>query len=379
MIRLAVLPIVVAWLTVASFPVPGFAQTTSIKPPQPLQPAMAAVAAKLAAAIKGMKHDSVSIGRFDGPPQLDASSGPGIAKILADELALHEITVKKRAELGLKGSFHTARTGANRLAVQIKGEMFNSIGEPLFTFDHQVGTAQDISSLLGLTAELPANKPEKQREQVLEKSIATPQTVVANARVTPSATSPYALEIHVMADGEFRPRPAVNDEGLAFAEINRGETYGVMVVNDSPHAAAVRLSIDGVNVFAFSDHKEYKHYIIPAKKSVILKGWHRTNAVSDSFQIGEFSKSAAASLLPDGGSVGTITATFAAAWPENSPPPADELAAQLVSRGAGRDATVRGPEVQQTFNEVRMHTGVVRAAISIRYSKPKDLPPGEAP
>ena len=71
---------------------------------------MADVAAKMAKAIKGLKHDSVSIGRFDGPPQLEASSGPGIAKILTDELARHEITVKKRCELGLKGSFQTTKT-----------------------------------------------------------------------------------------------------------------------------------------------------------------------------------------------------------------------------------------------------------------------------
>ena len=369
------------WLTLAcTMLLSGLATTSlclaqSAEKPQPLQQAMAQVAGKMAAAIKGLKQDSISIGRFDGPPQLETSSGPGIAKVLADELAKHDITVKKRAELGLKGSFHTKRTEQNRLAAHINGEMFDSVGQSIFTFSHDVGTAQDLTALLGLTVELAADKPEKQRETQIEESIKKPQVQLADARVKASSTSPYALELHVQQSGKYVPRPAINDEGLAFAKIDRGETYGILVVNDSPLAAAVTITVDGVNVFAFSQFKQYKHYIIGPNSKALIKGWHRSNEVSDSFQVGDFSKSVAAKLLPDGGSIGTITATFAAAWPQGTQPPADELAARLT-RGE-TPATIPGPAVEQKFTEVRMHTGVVRSAISIRYSKPDDLPPAE--
>jgi hypothetical protein len=179
----------------------------------------------------------------------------------------------------------------------------------------------------------------------------------------------------VKSPGGYEPRTVDLEEGLAFVKINRDEVYGIRIINDSPMDAAVVITIDGVNIFAFSEHKDYKHYIIAAGTRPIIKGWHRNNKISDEFLVGDFSKSAAASLLPNGGAIGTITATFAAAWPPNQPAPADELL--LATRG--NNATIVGPPVSQEFNEVRRHTGRVRAAISVRYSKPDDLPPGEAP
>jgi hypothetical protein len=62
---------------------------------------------------------------------------------------------------------------------------------------------------------------------------------------------------------------------------------------------------------------------------------------------------------------GVITAQFAAAWPKDHPPPADE--AQGRSRSA--DAVGRGIQVQQQYIEVERHMGVTRATVSVRYSK----------
>jgi hypothetical protein len=344
-------------------------------PAATLQQEMAEAAEKVSKIVLGLGHDSLMMGTFSGPPQLEASSGPGIAKLLADELTKKEITVKRRAELALKGEFRTLKTDTGRLAAKIDGSLVDKNGNVLCTFSSEVSGSQELVSLLGATVDLPANKPEKQREEQIAAAIDKPQAAVVNTRISTSTSSPYGLELLVKSRGGYEPRTIDLDEGLAFVKINRDEVYGIRIINDSPMDAAVLITIDGVNIFAFSEHKDYKHYIIAAGTRPIIKGWHRNNRISDEFLVGDFSKSAAASLLPNGGAIGTITATFAAAWPQDQQPPADELL--LATRG--NNATIVGPPVSQEFNEVRRHTGRVRAAISVRYSKPDDLPPGEVP
>ena len=81
----------------------------------------------------------------------------------------------------------------------------------------------------------------------------------------------------------------------------------------------------------------------------------------------EYAKSAAAEKLPSSTSVGTITAGFAAAWPQGAPPPEDEASAKKGGRSG--DATGRGPAVETQFTEVLREIGRLRAAVSVRYTK----------
>jgi hypothetical protein len=60
--------------------------------------------------------------------------------------------------------------------------------------------------------------------------------------------------------------------------------------------------------------------------------------------------------------------SFAAAWPENAQPPDDEPE-QPNARGLVGDATGRGPRVGAKFTEVRRKFGILRATISVRYTK----------
>ena len=84
------------------------------------------------------------------------------------------------------------------------------------------------------------------------------------------------------------------------------------------------LTIDGLSVFAFSENKNYIYWMVREKKTLTIPGWHRTNTKADSFLVTEYAKSVVAEALPSSAAVGTITATFAAAWPKGGNPPADE-------------------------------------------------------
>src|SRR5581483_3422812 len=127
---------------------------------------------------------------------------------------------------------------------------------------------------------------------------------------------------------------------------------------------------DGLNLFAFAENQDYEYLIVPKKSQGMIVGWPVTTERSDSFQVTSYARSAVAGLLPpDSSNIGTITATFAAAWPKAAKPPSDERASRLALRGA--DATGRGPSVESRYRIVERVTGAVRSSVSIRYAKPE--------
>jgi hypothetical protein len=150
--------------------------------------------------------------------------------------------------------------------------------------------------------------------------------------------------------------------------------FGVRLVNTSKFDAAVTLTIDGLNLYTFSDVRDaktgrprYAVVIVPAGQDVFLPGWHRTNEVSEEFVITEYAKSASAQLKSTA-PTGTITAAFAAAWPKGESPPPDEPPSQS-NNSRSADAVGRGAKVAQKYVELARDIGVVRATVSVRYAK----------
>src|SRR5262249_4761437 len=160
--------------------------------------------------------------------------------------------------------------------------------------------------------------------------------------------------------------------------IKRGEVYAVKVTNRADHDAAATLAIDGLTMFAFSEHKSYEVVIVPKGRQGIIPGWHITNERSDAFQVSEYAKSAVANWLPTSSWMGTISVGFKAAWPKDAEPPADE--GDVKQGGRDAEATARGKPVDAKdarFNEVVRNIGKLRESVSVHYNKnlePVDLP-----
>lgn len=342
-----------------------------------LRTELATVAKGIAEAVKGLGHETIAVGEFNGPAQLAASGGPVIAKTLAEELPKNGVAVKGGAPVGVKGEFEDVKDKqSGLLAVRIKGTVSDRSGQVLFTFSRGVFGEAVIAGLFGTTAKLPTDLPKAERNAELEKSLDKPKVVVQGARVSAAADSPYAVEIWTapQSNGQYQPRVATVQNGQAFVALRRGEVFGVRLINRSGLDAAVTLTIDGLNMYAFSDVKDpktgrplYAVTMVEAGQEVLLRGWHRTNENVDEFVITEFAKSAAAELKSTA-PVGTVTATFAAAWPKDQPAPADEPA-DTAGRSRSGDAVGRGARVAQTFVEVERHIGVPRATVSVRYAK----------
>jgi hypothetical protein len=339
-----------------------------------LRTELAAVAKGIAEAVKGLGHDAIAVGEFTGPAQLAATGGPAITKTLAEELPKNGLAVKRAAAVGVKGEFEDVKDKqSGLLAARIKGAVTDRSGKVLFTFSRGVFGDNVLAALFGTTAKLPADLPPPERNAEIEKSLDKPKVHVQGPRVAAAADSPYAVEVWVAPHpgGKYAPRPATVEDGLAFVPIRRGEVFGVRLINKSKFDAAVTLTIDGLSLYAFSDVKDpksgrprYTVVVVDAGKEVFLRGWHRTNEVSEEFVVTEYAKGAAAELRSSA-PTGTITAAFAAAWPKNSAPPPDEPAGH--TRAA--DAVGRGARFREKYVETERNVGVVRATVSVRYSK----------
>jgi hypothetical protein len=392
----------VAVLSIALLPV-GQARAA-----EALRKELAGIAATVAGVLKGRDQDTISVGQFTGPATFPTSAGPGIAQALTEEFQKLDIVVKAVAPLGIEGRYLVTdldvpdgdRPGRNQtvLAVRIQGTVVDQAGQVIagFTsgevadvpvvdgkFQIDVPDEQTVLEVTGVTASLPPDEPAKDRAQRI-REIVQPDPAGAPAQADPPPTArldgsrvfaapgnDYAVE--VLVNG--RPRPAQLIDGLPFVEVGQNEFYVIRLVNNTPYEAAVRLTIDGLSTFAFSDlrHEDgpkagqprFNLWVVPPRGVKVVRGWHRTHERADSFLVTGYAESAAATLNHTA-DIGTITATFAACWPSDAPPPTDEP----PRRKGAPLATGIGPPVQQNIRGLERTIGVVRAAVSVRYAKP---------
>ena len=342
----------------------------------PFRVQLSPLAEKIAQAMKEQRRDILALGTFQSPDQLVAQAGPGISQALGEELLTREVKVSSDSKLQLRGAYKVIKSEAGQLTgVRIEAELVdeslmlgNFATDVLFVGDEtttEADSSRTLAPLLGLTAAMSPDGSLKSRLQQCHEGTVKPRVYLEGTQLSAVEDSPYSIE--VVVDGQAR-KPIVRG-GLAYIELKRDERYAVRLTNKSERPVAVTLTIDGLSMFVFSEHKDYSYVILPPKQSGEIKGWHRTNDESDAFEVTTYSKSAAAKLLPDSPKRGGITVTFAACWPKNTRPPGDERFARLsVSRGE-KLGTGRGPMVRAGYEEVEMHMGAVRAAISVRYTR----------
>lgn len=349
-----------------------------------LNSAVKQLAANVADVLGSLKKGkTLMVSEFRGEPaQLGASGGTGITNRLIDALKQQKLDVQPLADLALEGTFGRDVDDLGRPVLKLHGKLTDENGQALFEFNQipDVHGTEEVAQALGLTFETPANESGKKQAERIQEAITNPPLHLEGTRIQTVRESPYAVEIVVRdAKGKYVAVEPRKIAGKAFVPLKLDDIYGVHVYNNSGHDAAVTLTIDGLNVFEFSQFKDqYRFYVIGDGQSGLIPGWHRTNESSDAFQITGYSKSPAAKLLSDVGKLGTITATFCAAWNPDDLPPGDEFESQQ-KRGRGEPlATGRGPNVVTNFREVSREFGRVRTAISVRYNKPAPPADGSA-
>lgn len=343
-----------------------------------LRPVVAELAKDVKQFLEKRGEGSIAVGQFTGPANFPTSAGPGISQLLAEELQKAGVAAKKRAKLGIKGEYHATEAsnadGRKLLAVALKARVEDETGTVLTDaeFNRTVPGEEAFVEVMGPPVVLPPGDTLEARDKKLRESLVKPKTAIEGGRV--SAADDSRLAIEILVDGQ--PRSAREEDGLAFVKIDRGETYKVRLINDSEQEMAVTLAIDGLSMYAFSELRQnegprkgeprYRFVFVKPHKSVTIDGWHKTNEESLSFLVTSYPESAAASVNQTA-DLGTITATYRAAWAKDAPPPADEPGRRKGSYGG--DATGFGPPVESRFREVQRSVGVIRSSVSVRYSK----------
>jgi hypothetical protein len=318
---------------------------------------------------------ALAVGQFTGPASFPATAGPGIAQLLTEELQKLGVAVRPRAQLGVKGEYLAKQIPAvdgqniKQLAVLVKARLEDQLGNTVteIQLERTIPSDEAVLQVMGTSVQLNTADPATERIKKILASYVRPQTGISGSRISAAPGSRFAIEL--LVNGQ--PRGPREDNGLAFVQIDRGERYAVRLINDSDREMAVRLTIDGLSMYAFSELRHtdgpklgeplYNYVILRPQSSALIEGWHRTNDRSDSFLVTEYAKSAAANLNQRAG-IGTITATFSESHAGNTSP-------ITAGRGLGGNATGFGPSVESKFVAVDRVVGPVLAAVSVRYTR----------
>ena len=272
---------------------------------------------------------------------------------------------------GPRDKVHQLYPPAKKMAALVRGDTERFLAAPAAGQCQRPRRAvygnTELARALGIPSSLSPEATRKDRNDELRKRMDNPNTRVDAGRISTSRESPFAVEILVVdrkeAPDPARGRPAhKRKNGLAFVPIQRGELYRVRIFNKAPFDAAVRLSIDGLDQFVFSNasmvldgkplplrnkngRPRYNYRIVPSGKSIVVAGWFRDLKTFDYFNVTAYARSAAAELrAPDDG-VGQIVVQFHACWEKDADKPADEQ-----SKDAGGDATGRVPGGKQAWS-----------------------------
>jgi hypothetical protein len=251
---------------------------------------------------------------------------------------------------------------AMRVTAEIRDRASDEIVQPIAIPIFGDGASQ----VLGPSVELPAGASEAKRQQELNDAIDLPEAVIVGNETRSANSSPFGVEIRVRSgtSSVTVARTPEDFEGQSFVKLNRGDEYIVRLHNRAHFEVAITLTIDGLSMFAFSKQGNFgSQVLVPPGKYVDIPGWYITQDATDAFEITTYSKSAAASKGISG-TVGVITASFAAAWDPRGKPPADEVGAKSADAATGK-----GRRIGQKYEPVKRVAGRTRAIVSVRYTR----------
>lgn len=313
----------------------------------------------------------VAVELFTGPAECNVEVQ--LRQALVQELKGRKIEVNKEARFMIRGVYKPVDlTDTKRLGVEVSCQIFDRKDDdkvPQFKLKAKLITdIADVVPAVGLTGVLLPGATEEERHKKLLEIVGEPSAHLDGNAIQADKASPYGVEVLVRDKAR---KPEVR-EGLAYVSIRKDELYAIRLVNKSAHEAAVTVTIDGLNVFAFSQLRtqnektkqlDYPPLLLPAGQSAELRGWPLNLKRSAEFKVTNYGESAVAELGGDRTKIGVITVQFAAAWKKGDNPPADERGKSV--------ATGKGAEIDTPFQPVQRSVGAVRAFVSIRYTRDK--------
>jgi hypothetical protein len=323
----------------------------------------------------------IRIGKFTGDGDIPSHFGPEIQRILINEFKAKQINVSKEALIEIKGEYapasqDPAEPASNIMFIRINAKLVNTKTrldlQNVSLTSRAVYGNEALAKAFAPTVALPPDADLGRRNAILKEKIEKPSAHIDGSKVKSGAESPYAVELLVVSDPKapnpIAGRTARIKDGCAFVDLKKNEYYRLRIHNQSDHDVAVKVSIDGLDQFVFSDPEfcekgkpKFTYMTVLKKSTGDIDGWFRNLSKVDSFVITEYAKSAVAELNAAQGEIGQICVQFHASWNTDAEKPKDE---------SGKDAaTGRGPSIDTKLKPREPFVGALRDQVSIRYVK----------
>lgn len=294
-----------------------------------------------------------------------------------------------------------------KVMVRIIAKVKTSLGAELQNFSHLVeGPTSDIARLTTPTVDVSAASAAKDSDAVaaqVKQSIETPTVAVQdapagggeNSVVRATESSRFAMQIRIAdsPEGPMVAAPISSEGGLAFVNAKRGQRFAVTIINDADFDVGVRLTLDGVDSFHFSENEGFrrlKTWIIYRHSSQTIPGWYVRDpgpndpaATSKDFVFTDLPDSIAARFASKSTEIGIINAQFFPCWKGSEMPPKEEFLGAAARGARGVLGVGDGSERKVHVDvEPRFFGKSLLASVSVRYEQPEppaDLPAGEPP
>lgn len=360
-------------------------------------------ASRTAVFLKLQEQSQVSVGTIIGVGKASIPGGPGIAKkiqqaieqekvVAINDLAVWTIQGTMIFGDGTNGELNggtNSKLTTNRLSLTILLQLINTQTQAKVEDKIVVTKLSQLPTITGATFQTSPDADVKEsRKSFVQGLVAAPFIDPKSpSRVRVSPDSPYSLELRAKPIGaenstgglpiesEIRERPgvtAISMQPFAFSPIDKNQVYEVVVGNESDREIAVSISIDGIDVFSFTEdiHPETKkslftHFIVAPKSELVVPGWHKTidprrddNFLA--FLVTEYGKGASSKLFPQKAIDGTVGAVTVAISESYSPTAAAKSA---------QAETGFGPPVKQDQKLVERAIDPPHAFITIRYDR----------
>jgi hypothetical protein len=332
--------------------------------------------------LKVTQQQPVKVGEFARGPGVDAANASvGIEETLRGALErVSPGSVRKEAKFTLQGRYSfVSKTSAGELAfkvikltVEIRDE--NDEGLLQVPLESVLDGSSTIAELLQVSGSIPAEGTKEVRNKKIDELAKGAREVVVGSQQTQvkgSAASPYGVEILVKPlthTGPAEPRRAEIRDGLAYVDIRQNELYEIRLHNPTEHEVAASITVDGVDVFHFSEERNakkepaYTHFICAPKSAQTVVGWYRRLKPPDnysSFLVTAIGKGAISqSGLATRGNVGVIHVQFSNCRP---------LAAGVRPRSGSE--TGFGPPRSVEQKAVSYEIDPPHEFVTVRYSR----------
>jgi hypothetical protein len=357
----------------------------TVRASEPMRTALTPVADDCQKWLAGRRYKTVCVAEIVGPRTYPTSAGPGIRLAMVELLRQRNFEVKERAPIAISLSYKPreeadARDRTHkRLVVYLRIVFSDSRETELDDFEKRIEHEEAIHIFLGTSQGIPSGNVAAGGVNAVQ--FFQPKTHFDGTTVLADDKSPFGLEVR--ANGAaVAPQ---DRDGLAYTPLRREQEYTLRLVNRAPYEVAVRLTIDGLNVFTFCEEKQpdkladgkpnprrgepaFDLILVPATGSVEVPGWIISRSKVLGFRVTAYPNTAVAQLGRDQSPTGTITATFSAAWEKGQKPPPGE---PPTTRGSGDDGTGFGKPREIEARPVERQVGGVRGSVSVRYSSAK--------